>query len=241
MKKTFVAVIPARGGSKGVKNKNIKILDGHPLIYYSIYVAKKLKNIHTFVITTDSKKIINLSKKFCNNHQIIKRPKKLASDNSKDIDYIKHLIEFFKKKKKFIPYGWVILRPTTPLRSYELVDDSIAHLKKNNEASSLISVHEISETPAKMFGISGKYLHGLAPFDPRKEYYTLPRQEFPPAYVGNGYVDIVLTKHIMKGEFYGDRMLSFITPDTGEVDNENDFINLQIKINNKSFVKYKIK
>ena len=58
MKKDFIVVIPARGGSKGVKDKNIKLLDGHPLIFYSIYVASKLKNIRTFLITTDSNKII---------------------------------------------------------------------------------------------------------------------------------------------------------------------------------------
>ena len=114
------------------------------------------------------------------------------------------------------------LNSTTPLRDFKVVDKSIKYLINNAEASSLISVHEISETPAKMFGVTGKYLHGLSPFDPRKEYYTLLRQAFPPAYVGNGYVDIVLIKNILKNDFYGERMLS-TTPDTGEVDNENDF------------------
>lgn len=241
MKKDFIVVIPARGGSKGVKDKNIKLLDGHPLIFYSIYVASKLKNIRTFLITTDSNKIINIAKNYCKSEQIIKRPKKLATDKSTDIEYLKHLIQFHKRKKKRIPYGWVILRNTTPLRDFKLIDKSINYLKENDEATSLISVHEISETPAKMFGISGKYLHGLAPFDPRKEYYTLPRQDFPPSYIGNGYVDIILTKSILKNEFYGDRMLPFHTPDTGEVDSENDFVNLQVKINTKNFSKYKIK
>jgi CMP-N,N'-diacetyllegionaminic acid synthase len=241
MKKNFVAVIPARGGSKGVKNKNIKLLDGYPLIYYCINVASKLKNIENFIVTTDSSKIINVSNNYCHLDQIIKRPKKLATDKSKDIDYLKHLIQVYQKKQQQVPYGWVILRPTTPLRNFKLVDKSIDYLRKNDDATSLISVHEISETPAKMFGISGKYLHGLAPFDPRKEYYTLPRQEFPPSYIGNGYVDIILTKSILNNEFYGDRMLPFHTPDTGEVDTENDFVNLEVKINNKNFAKYKIK
>lgn len=241
MKKDFIVVIPARGGSKGVKDKNIKLLDGHPLIFYSIYVASKLKNIRTFLITTDSNKIINIAKNYCKSEQIIKRPKKLATDKSTDIEYLKHLIQFHKRKKKRIPYGWVILRNTTPLRDFKLIDKAINYLKENDEATSLISVHEISETPAKMFGISGKYLHGLAPFDPRKEYYTLPRQDFPPSYIGNGYVDIILTKSILRNEFYGDRMLPFHTPDTGEVDSENDFVNLQVKINTKNFSKYKIK
>ena len=241
MKKKFVAVIPARGGSKGVKDKNIKLLDNYPLIYYPIFTALKMKMIDDFVITTDSKKIINISKKYVSSKHIVKRPKALASDKSTDIEYLKHLINYYKKNKSFIPHGWIILRPTTPLRDYKLVDKSVVNFKKSEDATSLISVHEISETPAKMFGINGKYLHGLAPFDPRKEYYTLPRQDFPPAYIGNGYVDIVLTKNIQKDIFYGDRMLSFLTPDTGEVDNENDFVNLQIKINNKNFSKYKIK
>ena len=238
--KKFVVVIPARGGSKGVKDKNIKSLDGFPLIYYSINVAKQLKLIEEYIITTDSERIIKTSLRYCNKKNIIKRPKKYANDNSKDIDYVKHLISKFKKKKKKLPFGWVILRPTTPLRDFKVVDKSIKYLINNAEASSLISVHEISETPAKMFGVTGKYLHGLSPFDPRKEYYTLPRQAFPPAYVGNGYVDIVLTKNILKNNFYGERMLSFTTPDTGEVDNENDFESLQIKLKSKNYNKYKI-
>ena len=79
MKKDFIVVIPARGGSKGVKDKNIKLLDGHPLIFYSIYVASKLKNIRTFLITTDSNKIINIAKNYCKSEQIIKRPKKTSN------------------------------------------------------------------------------------------------------------------------------------------------------------------
>ena len=99
MKKNFVAVIPARGGSKGVKNKNIKLLDSYPLIFYSIHVASKLKNIQKFIVTTDSSKIINVSKNYCHQDQIVKRPKKLATDKSKDIDYLKHLIKFYQRKK----------------------------------------------------------------------------------------------------------------------------------------------
>ena len=88
----------------------------------------------------------------------------------------------------------------------------------------MISVHEIPESPGKMFGMNDNYLHGLCPMDPRSEYFALPRQEFPPAYFGNGYVDIVKT-HTLKHykSCYGPRMLGFITPDTGEVDVESDF------------------
>ena len=148
----------------------------------------------------------------------------LATDTSNDIDFVKHAMDWFSKNEGYIPEYWVILRPTTPLREPEVINNAIKKIIDNTEATSLISIHEFAETPGKMFGMLDGFLHGLCPMDPRPEYFTLPRQEFAPSYFGNGYVDIVKSSTIIKSNScFGSRMLGFEAPDTGEIDIPEDF------------------
>ena len=86
-----------------------------------------------------------------------------------------------------------------------------------------------------MFGLQDGYLHGLCPLDPRPEYFSLPRQEFAPAYSGNGYVDIVKSSTIINHKScYGPRMLGFEAPDTGEIDVEDDFKKVEFYLKNSN-------
>ncbi|MDB9776530.1 acylneuraminate cytidylyltransferase family protein [Alphaproteobacteria bacterium] len=227
MNNKFVALIPARGGSKGVPGKNIRNLSGHPMISYSIIASKLSKKISETIVSTDSKEIAKIAKAYGASVPFM-RPSAIAKDNSTDIEFVLHAINWFKKKRKFIPEYWVILRPTTPLRNPKLINESVEKILKYKDSTSLVSVHEIPETPAKMFGLNGNYLHGLSPFDPRKEYYTLPRQQFPPTFSGNGYVDIVRTSTIINNNmFYGDKILSFRTEEVNEIDVLNDIKRLE--------------
>ena len=194
--KKIIAIIPARGGSKGVPKKNIRKLKGFPLIAYSIAVCLMAKNISEIIISTDSKEIASIAEKFGAKVPFL-RPKSISRDSSRDIEFVKHAINFYKRKKNNTPKNWAIIRPTTPLRDPKKIDNAINKYFKIKDATSLVSVHEIAETPPKMFGMKGEYLHGLSPFDPREEYYTLPRQAFPPSYFGNGYIDIVNTKNTL--------------------------------------------
>tara|TARA_B100000965_G_C19578568_1_gene752430 strand:+ start:837 stop:1577 length:741 start_codon:yes stop_codon:yes gene_type:complete len=223
VKNKFIAIIPARGGSKGLPKKNIKKLFDYPLLSYSITASNLSKKISQTIVSTDSKEIANISKKYGADVPFL-RPKNISKDSSTDYEFIEHAINWFEKNKKYVPEYWVILRPTTPIRNPELIDKAINYILKNKDCSSLVSVHEISETPAKMFGMNGKYLNGLCPFDPRKEYYILPRQEFPPTYSGNGYIDIISTKTILISKMlYGNKILGFDTGFVNEIDNHNDF------------------
>ncbi len=235
----FTAIIPARGGSKGVPGKNIKTLSGYPMIAFSIIAAKLSKKIDQVIVSTDSKNIAKVAKKFGAEIPFY-RPKTISKDSSTDIQFIKHAINWYDKHENYIPSHWVILRPTTPLRNVKILDNSINKIKKHKDSTSLVSVHEISETPAKMFGKNGNYLHGLSPFDPRKEYYTLPRQEFPPAFSGNGYVDIIKTSTIMNDDlFYGNKILAYDTGFVNEVDTVDDFKTLEksLEIKNNQIFK----
>ena len=219
----LVALIQARGGSKGVPKKNIRTLGGFPLIAYSIVACKLANSIKRTIVSTDSEEIAEIARSYGAEVPFM-RPAEFARDDSTDMDVIQHAVGWFEKNEKHIPEYWIQVRPTTPLREPYVLDEAIAKILERSEATSLVSVHEIVESPAKMFGMQDGYLHGLCPLDPRPEYFALPRQSFPPAYFGNGYVDIIKT-HTLKhyNSCYGPRMLAFITPDTGEVDKQDDF------------------
>ena len=236
MKNKFIAIIPARGGSKGLPKKNIKKLFGYPLISYSIIASKLSKLIDKTIVSTDSKEIAKIAQDYGAEVPFL-RPKNISKDSSTDYEFIYHAINWFKKNKKDIPDYWIILRPTTPLRNPSIIDKAIKYIKQNKDCSSLVSIHEISETPAKMFGMSGKYLHGLSPFDPRNEYYILPRQQFPPTYSGNGYIDIISTHTIIDAKMlYGERILGFDTSFINEIDNINDFETIENKYLNNGHI-----
>ena len=224
MKKcNVVAVIQARGGSKGVPRKNIRKLGGFPLIAYSVVACKLAKSIERTIVSTDDAEIAAIAKSFGADVPFI-RPAEYARDDSTDKQVFDHALGWFEKNEGYIPEYFVQIRPTTPLRESSLLDQSIAAIKAKPEATSLVSVHEIEESPGKMFGMLDAYLHGLCPMDPRPEYFALPRQAFPPVYFGNGYVDIIKSNTLKQYKScYGPRMLAFLAPNTGEVDAEDDF------------------
>ncbi len=233
MKKcNVVAVIQARGGSKGVPRKNIRDLGGFPLIAYSVAVCKMASAIERTIVSTDDEEIAAIAKSFGAEIPFM-RPSEYARDDSTDKQVFEHALGWFEKNEGYVPEYWIQIRPTTPLREPAFLDKAIAGIKARPEATSLVSVHEIEESPGKMFGMSDGYLHGLCPMDPRPEYFALPRQAFPPVYFGNGYVDIIKTDTLKHhNSCYGPRMLAFLAPDTGEVDAEGDFKKLNYFLEN---------
>ena len=136
----YLAIIPARGGSKRLPDKNILDLNGKPLIAWSIETAKKSKKIDDIVVTSDNNKILDIAKKY--NVKTIKRPDFLASDTATTFDAIKHAIESLKEKFEYI----VLLQPTSPLRNEKHIDEAIELLEKKN-ADAVISVCEVDHSP----------------------------------------------------------------------------------------------
>ncbi len=230
-KQNIVAIIPARGGSKGVLGKNIKTLGGHPLIAYSIIACRICGKIDRTVVSTDSEEIAQISKTYGAEVPFM-RPKELAGDLSGDIEFVLHAINWFVEHEGRSPELLVHIRPTTPLRESTVMENAISAILNSGEATSLRSVHELPEAPEKMFRINSQgYLTGIFPDDPRPEYYNLPRQAFATAYHPNGYVDIIRTDYVKKNNrLHGPRILGFVTPRVAEVDTIEDFNYLEYQI-----------
>ena len=120
----IVAIIPARSGSKSVKDKNIISLAGFPVIAYSIAAAKLSKLISRVIVSTDSDEYAKIVRKFGAETPFI-RPKEISTDQSGDIDFFKHLINYFNEKEEYCPKYLVHLRPTTPMRTPRMIDNAI--------------------------------------------------------------------------------------------------------------------
>ena len=133
----MIAIIPARGGSKGLPNKNIKLLLNKPLIAYTIEAAKQAKLISEIIISTDSEEIAQIALNFGAKCPFL-RPKHLATDNSLSIDNYIHLISELNKGRKNKIEEFIVLQPTSPLRSHTDIDNAI-NLFKEKQADSVIS------------------------------------------------------------------------------------------------------
>jgi len=218
---SIVALIPARSGSKRVPNKNIKYIGEFPLLAYSIVASRLCPIIDETIVSTDTMDIAYHSLYFGANVPFL-RPSNLASDSATDYDVVIHFLEkyhdYYNKYPKYI----VHLRPTTPFRDSEMISKAIMSIKFGS--TSLRSVEPLKEAPEKNFRIKDEYLTGLFPKDKRKEYHNLPNQCFEQAYAANGYVDVLIPEHIFASKtLHGDKIQSFITPRTVEIDTMEDF------------------
>lgn len=222
-KNYIIAVIPARDGSKSIKDKNIKLLDSHPLIAYSIVLSKIVTKIDRVIVSTNSKKYAKISKSYGAEVPFL-RPDKISGDKNTDIEFFKHCINWMKKNEKKVPDLIVHLRPTTPLREPKVVNDAINFMLKNTSFTSLRSANKTHLTPYKMF----KSKNGvMTPFmnHRKKEFYNLPRQAFEEAYIPNGYVDIIRPDVIIESKtLHGNKMKLWETPEVPDIDVQKDYI-----------------
>lgn len=221
----MIALILARGGSKGIPKKNIKKLLGKPLIEYVITSAKESKKITNIYVSSDDKEIIEISKNLgC---KIIVRPSELSTDSSLDIDSFRHFCKELNHTEPIIH-----LRATTPLISPLVIDDAIeVFLNNKSLITSLRSAHETSESVYKFYKQDGMYWRPIV----EGMDTNLPRQSYPKTYSPNGYIDIVNPEVFMNSDnFYGDKIYSFITDKTYEIDTIEDFNYIEFILNKKN-------
>ncbi|MCR5701969.1 MAG: acylneuraminate cytidylyltransferase family protein [Lachnospiraceae bacterium] len=181
--KKILALIPARGGSKGIPNKNITNLAGKPLIAYSILAAKNSRYIDDIVVSTDSEKIAQVSNEYGATTPFL-RPAELASDTSKTIDCVIHAINFLRNNGQTYDYV-ILLQPTQPIRKACHIDEAIETII-NSSYDSLVSICPTSEHPILMRTLNSEgTLQSILPISS-----TVRRQDFTTVYKVNGSIYI---------------------------------------------------
>jgi len=231
--KEIVALIPARSGSKGVPNKNIRSLCGIPLIAFSIAVAKKSELIDRVIVSTDSEEYAAIARKYGAEVPFI-RPAEISEDNSTDVQWIEHAVNWFEKSESFLPKFFVHLRPTTPIREPKVIDDAIRSFI-DSDYTALRSCHKMSESSYKTFEIEDNKLKLLCSGDFDIESANLNRQSHPDTFIANGYIDIVRSDMVKNyGLMHGSKVQAFVTEISHEIDEISDIELLEYVIQGKT-------
>ena len=197
MFENVLAIIPARGGSKAIKGKNLIKFKNKPLVCHSIELAKESKFINKIIVSSDSAEIIKISKKFGAEVPFI-RPKELATDDANDYVVFRHCLEWLKENEGYNPNLIVHLRPTYPLRDPNFVDNVILQAFENQNFDSMRSVCEPFQNPYKMWTLEDEKLSPLMLDQQSKEKYNLPRQKLKKVFWQNGCLDIIKPQTILK-------------------------------------------
>ena len=220
MNKTFLAIIPARGGSKRLPRKNILDLCGKPLISWSIEAALKSKYISKVVVSSDDEEILNISSNF--GADIIKRPYELANDTATTFDAIKHTINNLEK------YDYIVLlQPTSPLRNVKHIDEAI-ELLEEKQADGIVSVSEMDHSPlwSNTLPKDGNMNNFL-----RDEVLNKRSQDLEKYYRLNGAVYICKTDKLLENKsfFLKDNIFAYIMDRKSsiDIDEEIDFLFVQ--------------
>lgn len=217
----ILCVIPARGGSKGVKGKNIKPLAGKPLIVYSIQAALA-SNLFKVIVSTDDDEIAKVAQNY--GAQVpFKRPTHLATDTAKSIDVAKHALLEMEKIDNVEYDALMLLQPTAPFRTANDINDAIAILNNNKNADSVISVVDVlAHHPARM-----KYLKDGALIDPPfcEAYENQNRQELEPMYIRNGAIYLTKRDVLLNNSYKGNKCMALIMPQqrSANIDTIEDF------------------
>jgi len=215
--KKIIAIIPARGGSKGIAGKNIKSLNRNPLICHTIKEALKSSYLERVFVSTDDSIIAKTSKK-CG-AKIIDRPAEFAEDESPMIDAIFHTIDTIKDASdKDI---MILLQPTSPLRNAADIDKALDIFMKT-DCDSVISMCKVEHSPYWCFKYEGDKFKPLF----GNKGLKMRRQELPDVYRPNGAIYISTIKNIYKNNgFYCDKIVPYIMPPERsiDIDEEIDF------------------
>jgi CMP-N,N'-diacetyllegionaminic acid synthase len=205
----LVTVIPARGGSKSIPFKNIKLLNGEPLISYSINYSLKCPLISHTVVSTDSDEICSIAKEF--NAQVpFIRPVEISGDDVEDYPVIYHALNNIETIYGLRVDAIVWLRPTSPLRPPNLIERSMKILKSFPECSSIRSVIKSKEHPYRQWAQNGPFIEGVIQNKDINEPFNLPRQKLPDIYFQSGDIEVIKRETIIKGSISGDKVVPLI-------------------------------
>lgn len=210
-----LALIPARGGSKGIPRKNIKAFAGYPLIAYSIRAGLDSERVNRVVVSTDDDEIAAIARDWGAETPFM-RPREYARDQTLDLPVLQHALDWLKEQENYHPEIVVWLRPTSPIRPPDCVDDAVNLLLAHPEADCVRGVVEAGQNPFKMWTLDEESgaLQPLVGVEGIAEPYNAPRQSLPKAYWQTGHIDAFWSKNIYeKRSITGDVLFPlFIDP-----------------------------
>jgi CMP-N,N'-diacetyllegionaminic acid synthase len=227
MTKKVLAIIPARGGSKGLPGKNIINLAEKPLIAWTIEASLGSKYITKTIVSSDSDEILVVAKNY--NSDILKRPYELATDIASSEVVVKHALESMEKKFEYV----VLLQPTSPLRGTLEIDSALEKLF-SLDATALISVCEYDNKILKAFKDNGLgYIEGIS----NNKYPFIRRQDLPKTYMSNGAIYIIKVDEFLRNNsFFTDKTISFVMNKIKslDIDTKEDLKKVEKYINEKT-------
>ena len=195
----ILALIPARGGSKGIPRKNIKSFAGYPLIAWSIAAGLQANSVSRVIVSTDDEEIAAVARAYGAEVPFM-RPAEFAQDRSPDLPTFEHALKWLEDIEGYKPDIVVQLRPTSPLRPRDMVDSAIKILVENPDADSVRGVVPAGQNPFKMWRFNGydKPMKPLLDVEGIAEPYNAPRQILPPTYWQTGHIDAIRTTTITR-------------------------------------------
>lgn len=226
------ALVLARGGSKGLKGKNVRPLGGHPLVAWSVAAAKASKAVDRVICSTDSDEIAAVARAYGAETPFM-RPAELAGDFSTDLDVFGHAVRWLADHGEH-PDLMVQLRPTTPFRDPEWIDRSVTMMRADPTITCVRSVTIAERTPYKMWckAEDGK-LSPLLTLEGVPEPFNMPRQKLPPVYWHTGQLDVVRSDVILSGSMTGGRIFAIeVDADSAvDIDGIRDFQMAELLLN----------
>lgn len=218
-----LAIIPARSGSKSVKDKNIRPINGKPMLAYSIEHALQAKCIDRVIVSTDSEEYARIARKYGAETPFI-RPAELAADTSLDIDVFEHALKYLEENEGYLPELVVQLRPTYPVRKISDIENMVSYMKNNPDIDSMRCIASAKEIPYKMwFKDNDNIISPIMTDIP--ECYNMPRQQLPKVYYQNACIDVIRTEVILKKHsMSGERIAGYEMDENFDIDTEEELI-----------------
>jgi CMP-N,N'-diacetyllegionaminic acid synthase len=206
-----VAFVPARQGSKRVPGKNVRLLNGHPMIAYTIVAALESGVFESVIVSTDSEEIAAIARHYGAEVPFL-RPAAFAGDSSPDIEWLEHALGELRR------YGrawdcFSLLRPTSPFRTVDTIRRAWALFTSQEGVDSLRAVEKCTQHPGKMWVVRGDRMFPLLPFGPAEQpWHSTPYQALPPVYVQNASLEIAWTRVVFERRtIAGDVLVPFLT------------------------------
>lgn len=201
-----LAIVQARGGSKGIPGKNIRLFGKHPLIAYSIASGFASSAVTRLIVSTDDAEIAEVARNFGAEVPFM-RPAALATDAAQDFPLFAHALAWLKANENYVPQVVVQLRPTSPLRPRCLINEAVNLLWDDPSADCVRTVIRSQQNPYKMWRSGDRYLMPLLG-DAFSEPYNMPRQKLPTTYWQTGHLDVMRYETIVEKEsLTGDTVL----------------------------------